>query len=106
MIPVQCSIPGKRSYSVRGVDFTVDARYRVQKPIGVGAYGLVMSAYDTKASLMVAIKKIGGVFDDLVDAKRILREARLMHTLNHPNVSKRCSYCYKRWSDKLQKSRI
>lgn len=85
-VPVECSIPGKRSYTIRGSSFTVDERYEVKKAIGVGAYGLVIAAMDTSTGKEVALKKISGVFDDLVDAKRVLREIRLMRRLDHPNV--------------------
>mmetsp|Transcript_100801 Transcript_100801/g.289139 ORF Transcript_100801/g.289139 Transcript_100801/m.289139 type:complete len:583 (-) Transcript_100801:236-1984(-) len=34
----------------------------------------------------VAIKKVKGAFDDMIDAKRILREVRLMRQFSHPNV--------------------
>lgn len=36
----------------------------------------------------MAIKKIPGAFDDLVDAKRIVREIRLLRHFNHENVMK------------------
>lgn len=36
----------------------------------------------------MAIKKIPGVFDDLMDAKRIVREIRLLRHFNHENVMK------------------
>lgn len=36
----------------------------------------------------VAIKKVANAFDDMVDAKRMLREVRLMRQFNHPNVVK------------------
>lgn len=83
---IPCSIPGKSSYDVRGHKFTLDSRYRVVKPIGIGAYGVVVSAVDTKDGSMVAWKKIAGVFDDAVDGKRVLREIRLMKALDHENV--------------------
>lgn len=38
--------------------------------------------------IQVAIKKIPGAFDDLVDAKRIVREIRLLRHFNHDNVIK------------------
>lgn len=83
---VPCSVPGKRSYDVRGHNFTVDSRYQILKPIGVGAYGIVISAVDKKDGKMVALKKISGVFEDAIDAKRVLREIRLMQALGHENV--------------------
>jgi len=36
----------------------------------------------------VAIKKVANAFEDMVDAKRMLREVRLMRQFNHPNVVK------------------
>lgn len=38
--------------------------------------------------LQVAVKKIPGAFDDLVDAKRIVREIRLLRHFDHENVMK------------------
>lgn len=34
----------------------------------------------------MAIKKFCGVFDDVIDAKRILRETVLLRMLKHPNL--------------------
>ena len=34
----------------------------------------------------VAIKKIPDAFEDLIDAKRILREIKLLRHFNHDNV--------------------
>jgi len=34
----------------------------------------------------VAIKKIPKAFDDFIDAKRILREVKLLHHFKHDNV--------------------
>jgi mitogen-activated protein kinase 1/3 len=56
------------------------------RPIGHGAYGVVISALDKDASRKVAIKKISKAFADPVDAKRILREIKLMKALDHENV--------------------
>jgi mitogen-activated protein kinase 1/3 len=48
-----------------------------------------VSAYDkqnTKSGSKVAIKKISKAFDDLVDAKRILREIKLLRHFDHENL--------------------
>jgi serine/threonine protein kinase len=67
--------------------FTVDVRYRNLKPIGSGSYGVVCSAEDVTTKRKVAIKKVGKVFEDLVDAKRILRELKLLgHLGSHENI--------------------
>ncbi len=98
--------------------FTVDAKYQPKKPIGRGAYGIVWyvqarpsvlsrsairtgvlllccvdchrsSAIDKTTGRQVAIKKIPNAFDDLIDAKRILREIKLLRHFNHDNVCTR-----------------
>ena len=67
--------------------FEVDRRYVDLKPIGSGSYGMVASAFDTVTGQKVAIKKITDMFADLVDAKRILREIKLLrHFDAHENV--------------------
>lgn len=86
IIEIECPIPGKRSFDVRGVTFTVHEKYELIKAIGVGAYGIVMAAIDKSTGEKVAMKKISGVFEDFIDAKRILREIRLMQSLDHENV--------------------
>ena len=63
----------------------VDAKYTPLKPIGKGAYGVVCSAHNEKGE-KVAIKRIGGVFDNTVDAKRTLREILLLRHLKHENI--------------------
>eukprot|EP00750_Incisomonas_marina_P018282 INCI2802.2.p1 GENE.INCI2802.2~~INCI2802.2.p1 ORF type:complete len:370 (+),score=63.49 INCI2802.2:345-1454(+) len=70
------------------VQFEIDTRYTNLKEIGSGSYGLVCSADDSVAGCKVAIKKVANVFDDLVDAKRILREIRLLrHLTGHANIT-------------------
>ena len=56
------------------------------RPIGHGAYGVVISAMDNVSQKKVAIKKITRAFNDIVDAKRILREIKLMKMFAHENV--------------------
>ena len=63
----------------------MDAKYTPLKPIGKGAYGVVCSALNDKGE-KVAIKRIGGVFDNTVDAKRTLREMLLLRHLKHENI--------------------
>lgn len=58
--------------------FTVHPRYTHLRPLGKGAYGLVASARDTFTGRPVAIKKMSHVFLDLTDAKRIMREIKLL----------------------------
>lgn len=69
---------GKRSFQIGGENVIVDDRYEVTHMIGCGAYGVVYSAKDHKTNEDVAIKKIQTAFDSVVDAKRILREIKIL----------------------------
>jgi serine/threonine protein kinase len=71
---------------VNACKFTVDSRYSPLKPLGRGAYGVVCSATDKLTGRKVAIKKVPKAFDDLVDAKRILREIKLLRHFHHDNI--------------------
>jgi serine/threonine protein kinase len=65
-------------FETGGTVFVVDDRYEYVKQIGHGAYGVVCSAFDKRNNRKVAIKKVTNAFQDLIDAKRILREVRLL----------------------------
>jgi serine/threonine protein kinase len=52
----------------------------------VQAYGVVVSAEDTRNGRKVAIKKVPSAFNDLTDGLRVLREIRLMRHLQHENI--------------------
>ena len=56
----------------------VDERYEVTHMIGSGAYGVVWSAFDKVNKEEVAIKKIQTAFNRAIDAKRILREIKIL----------------------------
>jgi len=73
-------------FKANGQPFLVPTRYSLIRPIGHGAYGVVISAQDSVSGKKVAIKKIRRAFDDKVDAKRILREIKLMKKFVHENV--------------------
>ncbi|GAB4859250.1 Mitogen-activated protein kinase 1 [Ancistrocladus abbreviatus] len=55
-------------------------------PIGRGAYGIVCSVLNTEAGEMVAMKKIANAFDNYMDAKRTLREIKLLRHFDHENI--------------------
>jgi mitogen-activated protein kinase 1/3 len=66
--------------------FTIDTRYSYIRTVGSGAYGVVISASDSKKDRNVAIKMVARAFNDEVDAKRILREIKLLKHFHHENV--------------------
>jgi len=69
---------GNITFSCSGTEFCVPAKYEYIKQVGHGAYGVVCSAYDHSRRTKVAIKKVGKAFEDLIDAKRIVREIKLL----------------------------
>lgn len=71
--------------------FYVPARYKVEKVLGKGSYGVVVLAIDTKASadmpVWLAVKKVGGILHKQVLLKRAVRELRMMRYFRgHRNV--------------------
>lgn len=73
-------------FSTPATTFEVDTRYSYVKSVGTGAYGVVVSANDRISGDKVAIKKVARAFEDLVDAKRILREIKLLRHFDHENI--------------------
>lgn len=72
---------------VKAEVFEVDVRYTDLVFIASGAYGNVVSAQDNVSNRKVAIKKVKDVFRNLTDAKRILRELKLLrHLGGHENI--------------------
>jgi mitogen-activated protein kinase 1/3 len=76
----------KVTYRINGEKFCLYDYYRPTKAIGQGAYAMVIEALDTRTGQMVAIKKNKGVFNALSDAKRILREVKLLLHFDHENI--------------------
>lgn len=77
---------GIQCFMTSNTRFEIPNYFEYEKTIGSGAYGVVISAKDTRGSSTVAIKNIQRAFDDLTDAKRIVREIKLMRHLNHKYV--------------------
>jgi mitogen-activated protein kinase 1/3 len=69
-----------------GQTFHVDSHYTYIRSIGSGAYGVVISSLDTRSGTKCAIKKIPNAFNDEIDAKRILREIKILRVMRHENV--------------------
>ncbi|OWZ18196.1 CMGC/MAPK protein kinase [Phytophthora megakarya] len=82
-------LPQTHSFNANGQVFTLDTRYQLVKPIGNGAYGAVIAVKDVvNGDEHLAVKKITNIFEDLVDAKRILREVRLLGHFKHKNITR------------------
>lgn len=74
-------------YNIFGNEFEITNKYRPPiMPIGRGAYGIVCSMLNSETNEMVAVKKIANAFDNYMDAKRTLREIKLLRHLDHENI--------------------
>lgn len=74
-------------YNLFGNLFEVSRKYVPPiRPVGRGAYGIVCAAVNSETREEVAIKKVGNAFDNRIDAKRTLREIKLLRSLRHENV--------------------
>lgn len=75
-------------YNLYGNLFEVSRKYVPPiRPVGRGAYGIVCAAVNSETGEEVAIKKVSKAFDNRIDAKRTLREIKLLQHMNHDNVS-------------------
>ena len=62
--------------------------YQIVGPLGAGGMGQVYRAHDTKLGRDVAIKSLPAAFSlDPERLARFEREARVMASLNHPNIA-------------------
>ncbi|XP_053424561.1 mitogen-activated protein kinase 7 isoform X2 [Nycticebus coucang] len=68
------------------VTFDVGDEYEIIETIGNGAYGVVSSARLRLTGQQVAIKKIPNAFDVVTNAKRTLRELKILKHFKHDNI--------------------
>ncbi|XP_075687057.1 mitogen-activated protein kinase 7 isoform X2 [Rhinoderma darwinii] len=68
------------------INFDVGDEYEIIETIGTGAYGVVSSAQRKETGQKVAIKKIPNAFDVVTNAKRTLRELKILKHFKHDNV--------------------
>ncbi|CBZ29942.1 putative map kinase [Leishmania mexicana MHOM/GT/2001/U1103] len=66
----------------------LDDRYLLERVIGAGSYGVVIRARDTKSdNRLVAMKRVNKeIFEEVILAKRILREIKLLSHFNDDNI--------------------
>jgi len=61
----------------------ITSRYKPVRYLGHGSYGHVCEALCGRSGQRVAIKKVPKIFNNEVDAKRLLRELRILRALRH-----------------------
>eukprot|EP01083_Nonionella_stella_P204604 745742_1 len=79
----------KVQYRVKNELFVLYDYYQPVRIIGSGAYAVVCEAIHTVSGKKCAVKKNKGVFDHITDARRILREIKLLLHFNkyhHPDL--------------------
>lgn len=72
---------GRKIYTFAGFPahpFKLDPEYELDAIKGWGTFGLVASGRNTITGQPVAVKRVNQVFDNLGDAKRILREIKIL----------------------------
>jgi len=74
------------SFRIKGEKFVLYDYYTPTRILGTGAYACVCEAINKKTGKTVAIKKNKKVFENLCDAKRILREIKLMMHFDHDDI--------------------
>src|SRR5687767_12188637 len=61
-------------------------RFLVLEPIGAGGLGTVVAAYDPQLDRRVAIKRLHATASSVELRERVLREARALARVVHPNI--------------------
>lgn len=76
-------------FESNGIIYLVPAKYEFKRKLGSGAYGSVCKVVDksTNPQKQFAIKRCDQMFGgSMTDAKRILREVKILRHLNHDNI--------------------
>ena len=74
----------------KGEKFELYTWLKPTKLLGEGAYAAVCEVVDQRTGKKYAIKKNRDVFSNVADARRILREIKLMTWMDHPHVMGLC----------------
>ena len=73
-------------FSFRAGNWMDGTPYRVVKPIGAGGMGEVYEVDHTRAGTRRAVKVTRHFEPNSIEPRRLLREARTLQTIDHPNV--------------------
>eukprot|EP00913_Durusdinium_trenchii_P020285 g19058.t1 len=78
--------PGIEALEVAGTTFHLPKKFHPLRALGKGTYGAVAAFRDAETGQEVAIKKIPNSWQNTTEAKRCLREIKLLKMLDHENV--------------------
>lgn len=74
----------------------IGERYKIESIKGKGSFGEVYACLDRKTNEKVAIKRIFGVNNE-DDARKLIRELRIMHNFKHNNILRLRHVIFKRY---------
>eukprot|EP01084_Bolivina_argentea_P048929 90064_1 len=80
------SVPKKIQYRIKNEKFVIYDYYNPVRIIGSGAYAVVCEAVNTLTGNKCTIKKMKGIFDHVTDARKILREFKLLTYMKHSDI--------------------
>eukprot|EP00484_Ammonia_sp_Unknown_P002430 CAMPEP_0197075746 /NCGR_PEP_ID=MMETSP1384-20130603/211767_1 /TAXON_ID=29189 /ORGANISM="Ammonia sp." /LENGTH=888 /DNA_ID=CAMNT_0042514595 /DNA_START=1 /DNA_END=2667 /DNA_ORIENTATION=- len=78
--------PKRVFYELEDQKYELYSWLKPTKTLGQGAYATVIEVMDERTKFKYAIKKNRDVFNNVADARRILREIKLMIHMRHDNI--------------------
>nr|KIR47443.1 CMGC/MAPK protein kinase [Cryptococcus bacillisporus CA1280] len=79
---------GYQTLNILNHPFHLPNRWKLLRPLGQGAYGLVIQVKDAETEIPIAVKCVTKVFDKIILARRALREITLLkHFGEHDNLT-------------------
>ncbi|KIR62502.1 CMGC/MAPK protein kinase [Cryptococcus bacillisporus CA1873] len=79
---------GYQTLNILNHPFHLPNRWKLLRPLGQGAYGLVIQVQDAETEIPIAVKCVTKVFDKIILARRALREITLLkHFGEHDNLT-------------------
>lgn len=79
--------------NIQQIERETQGRYQFKRVLGRGAYGIVLAAVDVQTNVEVAVKRVERIFESVLDAKRMLREIRILRKLKHENITNIIDVC-------------
>jgi len=81
------SQPPLITLNIQDLERETCGRYQFLRVLGRGSFGVVLSAIDRVTLKPVAVKRLEGILTSHLDAKRVLREIRILSMLQHENIT-------------------